>query len=404
MKKILAVLTALMLVLSLSFGAVAETAAEGSTTNVKLTLNSETVSALAGGNETASTIVDLLNTLTIQAVSDGVDREITVSLKDHPVLGFALLSDDTSMSVLSDLFPSYILKVDAAAFGAAAVQPDASALAGLQESFSSILEQFLSKAGAPEAISEELYGAAFTVKMPIEMTTKEAALLILNTVKSVLSDGKLDSYLAQLKQFGINVDLNAEQIDQAISSIEAKSDEELPALDAAVLNNEAGDTLIRVLLSKDEQSIGNIAVGRVAGGVVVDLAVPNKLTLQLQSDAEGATALALEFVPQEGLTVSLRGDISKVTDGQKTADFTVTLNGVDLANVNAETVPGGVLTGRFAIDGKTEIGLQDMQDQQGEAFQGFMADMQAGLFQVLSNVIQAAPEIAPLLTPSQPQQ
>ena len=404
MKKILAVLTALMLVLSLSFGAVAETAAEGSTTNVKLTLNTETVSALAGGNETASTIVDLLNTLTIQAVSDGVDREITVSLKDHPVLGFALLSDDAFMSVLSDLFPSYILKIDASAFGAAAVQQDASALAGLQESFSSILEQFLSKVGAPEAISEELYGAAFTVKMPIEMTTKEAALLLLNTVKSVLSDGKLDSYLAQLKQVGINVELNAEQIDQAISSVEAKSDEELPALDAAVLNNEAGDTLIRVLLSKDEQSIGNIAVGHVAGGVVVDLAVPNKLTLQLQSDAEGATALALEFVPQEGLTVSLRGDISKVTDGQKTADFTVTLNGVDLANVNAETVPGGVLTGRFAIDGKTEIGLQDMQDQQGEAFQGFMADVQTGLIQVLSNAIQAAPEIAPLLTPSQPQQ
>ena len=403
MKKILAVLTALMLVLSLSFGAVAETAAEGSTTNVKLTLNSETVSALAGGNETASTVVDLLNTLTIQAVSDGVDREITVSLKDHPVLGFALLSDDASMSVLSDLFPSYILKVDAAAFGAAAVQPDASALAGLQEKFSAIGEQVLSKVGAPETISEELYGAAFTVKMPIEMTTKEVALLGLNGIKSILSTGMLDSYLAQLKQVGVNVDLNAEQIDQAISSVEAKSDEELPAMDASLLSNEAGDALFRALLTKDEQDV-NITMGSVAGGVVVDLAVLNQLTFQLQSDAEGATALALEFVPQEGLTVSLKGNISKVTDGKKTADFTVTMNGVDLAVLNAETVPGGVLTGRFAIDGKTEIGLQDMQDQQGEAFQGFMADVQTGLVQVLSNAIQAAPEIAPLLTPSQPQQ
>ena len=145
-------------------------------------------------------------------------------------------------------------------------------------------------------------------------------------------------------------------------------------------------------------------MGSVAGGVVVDLAVLNQLTFQLQSDAEGATALALEFVPQEGLTVSLKGNISKVTDGKKTADFTVTMNGVDLAVLNAETVPGGVLTGRFGIDGKTEIGLQDLQDQQGEAFQGFMADVQTGLIQVLSNAIQAAPEIAPLLTPSQPQQ
>ena len=128
MKKLFALMLALMLTLAGVSAVSAEDAAPAASSSgsitLSMTLNEEAIAALAGASDETSaklisSIVGLVNSLSITTTSDGVDAEMFVNVNDQSVAGLAVLKDTDKMFLLSDIFPNYILKIDQQAMAGA---------------------------------------------------------------------------------------------------------------------------------------------------------------------------------------------------------------------------------------------------------------------------------------------
>ena len=217
MKKLFAIFTALVLCLTgmLSAAAAEEAPAlSPATYTVRLNVNSQ-IAALFGNAadedslKQVTAICDVINSLGIQVVTDGVDGELTLSLADQPVATAAFLKDDNGIFILSELFPNSILFLSQEDLGSVTgqVSPDPELLASLfTEPFAKVSTEIMSHIGTPEAVEETIHDTVFTVKTPLDMTAKELILLLLNTAKEITSSEDFAKLQETLKQMNVNFD------------------------------------------------------------------------------------------------------------------------------------------------------------------------------------------------------
>ena len=429
MKKLFALMLALMLALGgVSAVGAEETAAapevveavpeapaaSSGTIHLKVNLNADTIAALAGAaNETAAKqvpmIVELVNSLDIAMTSDGKDAEMVVSVKDTPIANLGVIKDGEKMLLVSDLFPSYALAVSSGDMGAMTggmsgfgatgfAMPQVSLseeqMGALAAPFTKVLEDLQTKVGAPEAVEETMYGAAFTVKTPVNLTTKEFLEMILPAVKEVVSQEAFSSVLEQMKARGMQVNFSAEDIDKAIADLSEKKEEELPAMNASVYSNEAGDSLFAVNLTK-EADVVDIKAGSVAGGFVTDVDVSNRIHFLMQGGEQGRT-LGMQLQIQEDTLLNIDGDV-RASEENFTAAFDVQINDAEVGTLQIDGTPNGVLSRSYTTEGKTEISVADLQDQKNETAQKFMTSFQMGLMMAMGKIAQAVPGFAEIM-------
>ncbi len=413
MKKLLAVITALVLCLTgLLSAALAEETAEvpaaevtatpaPATYTVRLSLNADTAALLAQATEEeakqqVSAVCDLVNNLEIKVLTDGVDSELILSLAGEPVATSAFLKDDNGLRIISELFPNSILFVSQEDLGTvqgqASVDPELMASL-FAEPFSKIGMEIMSRVGEPEAVEETIHDTVFTAKMPVNMTTKEIALLVLNAVKEITASEDFSKLQETLKQ--INVDFDPASIDQAIEDITNTSEEDMAAMDAGIFTNESGDNVTRILLTQEEQNIA-LLFGTVGEQTVVDANIMEQLKLGLNIDKAGAANLSLEIVPQAGMVIGITGVITPDENGVS-ADFKAGISGLDLLAVTFRQDNIGELTGALGVVEKTEYTVGDLQDNTSEKYGAFMSDIQVGLIRVLSKVVKAVPSVSVLM-------
>ncbi len=402
MKKLFAVLTALMLMASalLAVPAVAEEDAgwQTSTVNVKLALNAEVLAQLVGSGmpeESApmvTSILALVSNLGFTSVTDGVDSEAYLTLKDQPVAGFAVLKDEDTTAVLSDLFPNTILKVspkglgfDAEAFGSI----DMSSLAAsLAEQVTAINADLAGRMGTPEAAEFEFEDTTFTLKVPVNMTYKEAVLTILNIAKVIVENEQFQALLAKLKENPmIGGSIPDMDVDKQIEEISAKSDDELPVMNAAIYSNEAGNTVTNIVLTLNEEKI-EANIGKIEEKQIVKfdsaqvqvyaVSEQNKVNVQLTSAAVTAN-----------ITSEKDADHLAVQIG-------VGMSGMDLLTVSIEQAAGGEMSGAFSTEGKKEVELTAEALNGGadnEAIGALTQDLMSyGLPQLLQKMTAAMPD------------
>lgn len=375
------------------------------TCDIHLTLNSQAVAALAGGTnesmlKTVNAICDIVNNLGIRYVTDGVDSELFLSLKDETVLTAAILKDDNGLKILSDLIPNSILSVSAEDLGGMGAQTSVSpeVLTNLfTEPVAKVTAEITSRIGEKEAVEETIRDVVFTQKAPLNMSFRELSLLLLNTAKEITSAEEFTKLQDMLKQ--LNISFDAASIDEAIEKINNSKDEELPVMDAGIYSNEAGDSVTRILLTKDEQTVTAL-FGTIAGTSVVDAEIPGQLKFLLTSDKAGTTELSMDITAQPGMMISISGKIT-VNESDVAGDFKVSIGGMELVTVSFRKTGSGELTGVLGIDGKTEYTVKDLQDQTGEKYAGFMKDLQTGAMSLLSKAMKAVPSIMTLMMPSQ---
>ena len=423
MKKLFALMLALMLALAGVSAVSAETAAEAApeveavpaqssgTVNFSVSLNEEAITAIAGASgadesvgKMISAIVGLVNNMTVSMTSDGVDAEMFVKVKDEPVLGLAVLKDTDKMFILSDVIPNHILRIDEDAMGGSMPQIslDPSQAAALAAPFTKILEELQTRIGGPEATETTLFDTLFTVKNPINLTTKEAAVMGLTTLKEVVSQEAFTEILEQIKaRSGNKLDISPEKIDAKIEQISNAKDEDLPVLDAAVYSNEAGDSMFVVNVTKQEQTVTTMS-GTIQGDFTMQVVVPDKASYFMTVSQTEGVAMDLQITPQEGLLIDIAGVFTGKEQGFE-GKFLVTLNGTELAQVGIDGTPDGVLSGAFSAEGKTEVGIQDLQDQTSEGYKSLMTDAQTGLIAVMGKIASVYPDFAVLLQQMMPQ-
>ena len=411
MKKLFAIFMALVLCLTgmLSAAAAEEAAAlSPATYTVHLNVNSQIAALFAGATDEdalkqVSAVCDVINSLGIQVVSDGVDSELILSLADQPVATSAFLKDEDKIIILSELFPNSILFLTQEDLGAVTgqVSLDPELVASLfTEPFAKVSMEIMSHIGAPEAGEETIHDTVFTVKTPLDMTAKELILLLLNTAKEITSSEDFAKLQETLKQMNVNFD--AASIDQAIEEITNTSEEDMAAMDAGIYSNEAGDAVTRILLTKDEQTM-SILFGTAGELTVVDADILDQLKLALDIDQAGVTNLSLAFTVQAGMAITITGVITPDENGVS-ADFKATLGEMDMLAVTFRQDNSGELTGALSGEDKAEYTLADLQDTAGEKYAAFMGDLQIGLLKVLSKAAQAVPSVAVLLQSMMPAQ
>ena len=411
MKKLFAIFMALVLCLTgmLSAAAAEEAAAPvPATYTVHLNVNSQIAALLANATDEdalkqVSAVCDVINSLGIQVVTDGVDGELILSLADQPMATSAFLKDDNGIKVLSELFPNSILFLSQEDLGTMTgqVSLDPELVASLfAEPFAKVSMEIMSRVGTPEAVEETIHDTVFTVKAPLEMTTKELVLLLLNTAKEITSSEDFARLQETLKQ--MNVDFDAASIDEAIENISNTSEEDMAVMDAGIYSNEAGDAVTRILLTKDEQTM-NILFGTAGELTVVDADILDQLKLALGIDQAGVTNLSLAFTVQAGMAITITGVITPDENGVS-ADFKATLGEMDMLAVTFRQDNSGELTGALSCEEKAEYALADLQDSAGEKYAAFMGDLQVGLLKVLGKAAQAVPSVAVLLQSMMPAQ
>jgi hypothetical protein len=253
--------------------------------------------------------------------------------------------------------------------------------------------EIMSRVGEPEAVEETIHDTVFTAKMPVNMTTKEIALLVLNAVKEITASEDFSKLQETLKQ--INVDFDPASIDQAIEDITNTSEEDMAAMDAGIFTNESGDNVTRILLTQEEQNIA-LLFGTVGEQTVVDANIMEQLKLGLNIDKAGAANLSLEIVPQAGMVIGITGVITPDENGVS-ADFKAGISGLDLLAVTFRQDNIGELTGALGVVEKTEYTVGDLQDNTSEKYGAFMSDIQVGLIRVLSKVVKAVPSVSVLM-------
>ena len=426
MKKLFALMLALMLALagvssvSAEDAAAPKAAASSGTIHLKVSLNADTIAALAGAaDENAAkmipAIVDLVNNLDIAMTSDGKDAELILSLKEEPVLNLGVLKEESRMLLLSNLFPNTALVIDQAAMAGMAGGEAGAAAGGfampqislseeqtsaMMAPLTKLMEDLQSKLGEPEAVEEAMYGATFTVKIPVNMTTKELLQMVLPAVKEVVSQEGFAAVMEQMKAYGMKVDFSAETIDQKIDELSNTKDEDLPALDLAIYSNEAGDSMFVVLVTGKDQTV-TVNSGTVAGQPVVEVDVKDKYHFFMQG-AEDKMAMNMQFVPQEGLLIDIDGEFKAAAEGFS-AVFNVKMNDAELGTLTLDGTPNGVLSGTYTAEGKTEVSIANLQDQASEQMKTFMTDIQMGMMSVMAKAAAALPSFMTLMQQMMPQ-
>ncbi|MCR4876232.1 MAG: hypothetical protein K5922_03570 [Clostridiales bacterium] len=406
MKKMLALLMALMMALSAAAAIAEEPAADvspsGGNFSVRFSLNSESISALLGAADEntakiAETIVGLVNSLSITGASDGVDAELFVNVNSQPVISLAALRDTDSMLILSDIFPNYILRTAVAANTGVGASLDPAQLEALAAPVSKLMDDLLAKTGEAEAADVTMYETVYTVKTPINLTYREAMLMVLNTAKEITSQEGFASLLEQAKGMGFPISFNPESIDEEIKEITEADEEDLPVLDAVTYANEDGNALLVLNVTKDEETTTAIT-GTARSGLVYEVHIPEKIYLIVMNSGEdGTVAMNLQFIPQEGQLINIDG-ATVSADGTFSGVFQVKLNDLELGSLIIESSPEGTLTGALSVEGKTEIDTTALQDQSSEQAQGFLADLQMGFSGILSKVLTAYPDLVNLMS------
>lgn len=435
MKKLFALMLALMLAVAGVSAASAETAAEpgsavgsSGTIHLKINLNADGITALTGGaNETlakqAAMIVELVNALGITMTSDGKDAELIISANDQPIAGLGVIKSEDKMLLVSELFPNYALAVDAKAmsgmmsgmmsgaeggttggipggFTMPQISMTDEQAAALMAPLTKLAGDLQAKIGEPEAAEETMYGATFTAKTPINLTTRELLEMVLPAVKEVVSQEGFVSIMEQLKAQGMNISFSAENIDTKIEELKNTKDEELPAMNAAIYSNEAGDSMFALKMTKAEQIV-TVNAGSVAGETVTEVDVSPQFHLLLNI-AKGKAKLCLQITPQEGMLLDIDGDVEYSAEAIK-AVVAVKMNDAELGNLTIDGTPGGVLSGNYTAEGKTEIAVTDLQDPTNKAGDEFRKNMQSGLMMVMMKAAQAIPAFANLMQQMTPQ-
>lgn len=423
MKKLFALMLALMLALAgvsvvSAEDATAEapaipvtTATSSGSITLSMKLNGDAIAAMTGAaDENAAkmvkTIVDLVNNLSITMTSDGVDAEMFVKVKDEPVAGLAMLKDTDKLFFLSDIFPNYILRIDQGAAAGGAGMPqislDPEQMTAMMEPVSKLMNDFMSRIGESEAVNETFFDTAFTVKNPINLTTKEALQMALGAAKEVVEQEGFKSLLEQLKNSGMQISFDAGAIDKKIEEINNTKDEDLPVLDASVYSNEAQDGLFVVDATKGEETV-RVITGGLSGGFVSEVNVPNKAYVIVSGNTTtGDFDMNVQIMPSENMLINIDGSFKATAEGF-TGIFEAKMNDVELGGISITGTPNGVLTGEFSVADKKEIGIQDMQDQSSEAMKGFMADVMTGAMTAMGKIMAVFPDFGTIMQSMMPQ-
>lgn len=429
MKKLIALLVALLLAFS-CIGAVAEEASAFSlsklgvpafTATSSISIDQEQAMALLPmfgvPDEYAGIVQALLPVvanLGARLVYNGSGAgQFDLLLKDTSVVSAALSMSESTLSLVSNVIPSYVLTVSTDAIknlveqvsnqlsseveklDMEAIMNAAMKYAGeFMETVQSTLT--IGEAEVGEFVIEDV---TFNAKVPITVDAKAVAVAALNMVKKMAQDEAFASILASAGE----VDLS--KLDEAIANVENSTEENTPdiAFDIYSAVNEdgtaSGDTAVVVTVDTKTEQAGVVNVTVLAVQPVIE-AIVEAPTLALN-------CVAVVTLNESGLSLDVDATIQGLYIGDE-AVITFTEQGIHeeealyfmneesplLTDVTDIVFGTGEVTMDFDAEGKIVLPVEQlMTDEEGQLSGGLLMDvMSNGLSSLIGNASSAMPE------------
>lgn len=430
MKKFLALLMSLIMAFSCITAMAVETAVPAATTTkVSFTLNDQLLNLILYASMTeedqaaASGVLPLLNHLGFEVISAAEGTQVSLTLKDTPITtAVGTVNEEGGLSLVSTLFPSYIISVDGATVAsvtdtAPVMDEDALEMALTMEMVK-LLGAFYAQAGEPTTGEFSFEGGTFNTAHAFTMPVDEFFTNVINYLKSLMENAAFAPIFEALAAEGIDASL----LDEALADIQDNDSEEEPLpVNVALFSyvNENGTTTDDKYFTidlADEEFVMAAAGGVVADAVyahfifgdaayssiddmrdaaimgtseatVIDLAVVPGTT-----EEEGAIGLDLY---SNGLYIGFVSQAALAAEG-KAVDVTLyyLTDQMPLITISALTTEGGVITPPEFTEEQTVIALEDlMADEDGTVTGMLTADIMGfGLNYLIGNAAIAMPE------------
>ncbi len=363
--------------------------------------------------EMAAGIVELINILSVGFSADTTASKLQISLADTPVASLGVKENGDVWQAVSDLFPGTVLTLTKQEADALTQQLFSSvipaAATSAQSSLTDLLAKFEFEAIVPviDAKINELSAAfegkfsefedgeylvgekTYTKKSVLNMTSKEAATLLVGAVKDILANEAVTVLIASLG--GI---IDVKSIDETLTNIANTPDEDAPELSVAKYQDPAGDSCVAVVVSKKDQMDVYVTVAETAAETDVDLSLvagdQGGATASVVMDkATGEAAFSLDVVTPQ-TTMSMAGSVIAVEGGVGVLfELTLPIPGAEepITFSLAVSVTNGAPTVTVPADAEV-IAISEMQ-QSEELAQTFNSKIMVGMMTVLGNVMTA---------------
>ena len=414
MKKMLALLLALLLATS-CVTALAElpNLENGVTVAAAMNFDSDAVMALAAqagedfGDfpaEAMNAAFGIINNLGVKAAVKGTDAQIDLLLKDASVLTLNLGVNESGIVVTCDAIPNYAFTISAETIqqllaqiaesmpkGLDGIDPEALGEA-IGNRLGALIQEVLSKAGETETGSFSVDGMDFNARIPLNITTKELALLTMNFVKDTLND---PAFAPILSMVGDQLDLG--DLDEAIQQLEGMDEAQMPVTEAFVYGqlDEAGNAngiYVAIDISQDGETIATRG-GMVNNHILGSVKVLDQGAFKLDAEIKDNGANVAVTVEAQGMTALLNLNVAARADGGADMRGDLSLNGsAPLFTGYLSVVPGAEITAPASTEGKVCIALEGLMNNDSEATQNAMTALQSAAIVIMGKAMQVMPD------------
>lgn len=367
----------------------------------------EAASAAPTADSIAEMIQKLTAALSLRIAAEKDAGEFQILLNGEPAATVASRkAADGSVEVVSSLLPTTKLTVSAETMNmlASSMNPvnalgsvDTAALtAAVTDALNALLADIAEKTGEPETGSFSVHGGEYTVKTPLNITTKELALAVLNCAKTILANETVASALTQ-----VEAKVSADSLDETIANLESQDEAEMPVTAAAVYTNEAGDSCMDFELTKDDQNV-DVAVINAADITTVYVAAMNQLELSLVVDPTASSMILEGSFDANGQTANLSLSLSEL-EGQSVLHLTVAYGAAENPSVTLQisgtVTPGKGVTAAFDAETLKPVAFESLMsaDENSEEAAALGQEFQTGIMTALMSLISVVPEAASLL-------
>ena len=353
----------------------AEAAAPAGPTAVTLrfTLDSEALlslvpeSAPAPDEETLSllkALCSVISNITLRTVKDGTDTRTDVLLKDKPVCFFFTRQDETGIRLFSDAFPkNTVFFIPAAAMGG-----NAASLPAISEEDSQRLIRLFtvrlllvrqtvnSKIGDPEEGEWTIEGTVFTSRRPVNITAREAGVLLLETVDEIVKDETVRKIAS-----AAGLDLSGLDTGKALENLKAQPEEQFPSTAVWLYSNEAGDSLADITLESNSQTVA-LTAGTAGENTVLRITGPGTAML-LTADRQGRSFDLSASFTQDGMDFGFNASAVTGENGETAGTAATLVGGRNLFTVDFTVAPAEKPEDPFTAEGLTEVTTDDLKDE-----------------------------------------
>ena len=320
---------------------------------------------LAQINATVDGIKDLLKAIGLSFTADKTTGQMAVLVNGDPAATFTVQANEAGdgWNAISTLFPTTMLSVPQATLDqvsssmTSSFSFDMDALKELDmqavsqtvtAAVGELIATLQASVGEPETGSWEISGVEYTTKIPFNMTSKELGVLLLGTVKKIVSDETLAAFLAKsIPSF------STEGLDATLENLQNKDEAEITPLTAGMYSNEAGDTCISAVFGTEEQTVAQFIAATTGSVVNVTLNAAGMVDAAIVIDNEAKKYSLNMTASMNGQAISVNGAFTVLSENQFSVEASV-LAGQTAIGLNLTVTKG---EGRTDFEGNLSVSM-----------------------------------------------